>query len=98
MKARKSFEYRVSSAVPEGQPAHGSRELQRGVNVKSALRSAGSLRSDSIAAAAEKLQPRNAENQSKSSPMSAEPKPMPTTNPLLVLLSAPSGGGKTTIC
>jgi guanylate kinase len=26
------------------------------------------------------------------------PKPMPTTNPLLVLISAPSGAGKTTLC
>src|SRR5580765_8550911 len=26
------------------------------------------------------------------------PKSMPTTNPLLVLISAPSGGGKTTLC
>src|SRR5215471_15119124 len=25
-------------------------------------------------------------------------KPLPTTNPLLVVISAPSGGGKTTLC
>jgi guanylate kinase len=41
----------------------------------------------------------NAETQNKAAKMSAESqtKPLPTTNPLLVLISAPSGGGKTTI-
>jgi guanylate kinase len=30
--------------------------------------------------------------------LSASPKAMATTNPLLILISAPSGGGKTTLC
>ncbi len=31
-------------------------------------------------------------------PRLESPKTMPTTNPLLILISAPSGGGKTTLC
>lgn len=40
------------------------------------------------------------ESHKKTGTMNVEnqPKPVPTTNPLLVLISAPSGGGKTTIC
>ena len=40
------------------------------------------------------------ETERKAAKMSAETpsKPIPTTNPLLVVISAPSGGGKTTVC
>src|SRR5207302_7975809 len=76
-------------------------------NVKPGLRRAGALRSGPGPAPTERLPAGMAENKNRAATMSAESresrlesqtKPLPTTNPLLVLISAPSGGGKTTIC
>jgi len=36
--------------------------------------------------------------QARTQPISSQPKAMATSNPLLILISAPSGGGKTTLC
>jgi guanylate kinase len=36
--------------------------------------------------------------QARAQPIESQPKAMATANPLLILISAPSGGGKTTLC
>src|SRR5437667_2246855 len=42
--------------------------------------------------------PRDGRTPERESRAESQPKQVPTTSPLLVLLSAPSGGGKTTLC
>ncbi|PYJ08146.1 MAG: guanylate kinase [Verrucomicrobia bacterium] len=42
--------------------------------------------------------PRGGRTPERESRAESQPKQVPTTSPLLVLLSAPSGGGKTTLC
>jgi guanylate kinase len=98
MKAGKRAQGQGSRVESKAQSSGRSSGLQLAANVKSGLRSAGAIRSEPAGASSEQREVCNTESQSKSPSMSAESKPMLTTNPLLVLISAPSGGGKTTIC